>query len=81
MCLGVPGRIVSIEANRATADINGNQVEVSIIMTPEVVPGQYVLIHAGFAMQIIDESEARETMDWLLALQKFGDDYENCPGI
>ncbi|MGI6467430.1 MAG: HypC/HybG/HupF family hydrogenase formation chaperone [Syntrophomonadaceae bacterium] len=77
MCLGVPGRIVSIEANRATADINGNQVEVSIIMTPEVVPGQYVLIHAGFAMQIIDESEARETMDWLLALQKIGEAYEN----
>ena len=77
MCLGVPGRIVSIEANRATADINGNQVEVSIIMTPEVVPGQYVLIHAGFAMQIIDESEARETMDWLMALQKIGEAYEN----
>ena len=77
MCLGVPGRIVSIEANRATADITGNQVEVSIIMTPEVVPGQYVLIHAGFAMQIIDESEARETMDWLMALQKIGEAYEN----
>jgi len=77
MCLGVPGKIVSKEANRATADINGNQVEVSIVMTPEVVPGQYVLIHAGFAMQIIDESEALETMDWLLELQKIGESYEN----
>ncbi|HCF49257.1 MAG TPA: HypC/HybG/HupF family hydrogenase formation chaperone [Syntrophomonas sp.] len=77
MCLGVPGKIVSKDNYTATADINGNQVVVSIAMTPDVVPGQYVLIHAGFAMQIIDENEAEETMGWLLELRKLGEAYEN----
>lgn len=77
MCLGVPGKIVSKDNYKATADINGNQVVVSIAMTPDVVPGQYVLIHAGFAMQIIDENEAEETMGWLLELRKLGEAYED----
>jgi hydrogenase expression/formation protein HypC len=70
MCLGVPGKIIEIYNGRARADINGNQVEISVILTPEVQPGQYVLIHAGFAMQVIDETVADETMGWLLELQK-----------
>ncbi|MGI6435745.1 MAG: HypC/HybG/HupF family hydrogenase formation chaperone [Syntrophomonadaceae bacterium] len=69
MCLGVPGKIIEIYNGRARADINGNQVEISVILTPEVQPGQYVLIHAGFAMQVIDETVADETMGWLLELQ------------
>jgi hydrogenase expression/formation protein HypC len=76
MCLGVPGKIIEINDGKARADINGNQVEISIALTPEVVSGQYVLIHAGFAMQVIDESVADETMGWLLELQKWGPGHE-----
>lgn len=76
MCLGVPGKIIEINDYRARADINGNQVEISIILTPEVTPGQYVLIHAGFAMQVIDETVADETMGWLLELQQWGPAHE-----
>jgi hydrogenase expression/formation protein HypC len=49
----------------ARVDISNNQVDVSIRLTPEVKPGQYVLVHAGFAMEIIDERYARETMQLL----------------
>lgn len=77
MCLGVPGIILSKTASKAIVDINGNQVEVSIALTPEVEKGQHVLIHAGFAMQIIDENIAQETMTYLLELQRLGEVHEN----
>lgn len=67
MCIGVPGRIIELQENyRAIVDVNGNRMEISVRLTPEVEPGQYVLIHAGFAMEIIDEDAARETMQILL---------------
>lgn len=77
MCLGVPGKIISRNDNTAIVDINGNQVEVSIALTPEVDLGHYVLIHAGFAMQIIEENIAQETMNYVLELQRLGEAYEN----
>ena len=74
MCLGVPGKIVERrEDNMAVADINGNQMMVSIVLTPEVEIDEYVLIHAGFAMQIVDQAYALETMGLLLELEKAGD--------
>jgi hydrogenase expression/formation protein HypC len=52
-------------------DVDGNQLDISIRLTPEVQKGQFVLVHAGFAMEIIDESLAVETMDLLKELQKY----------
>lgn len=66
MCLGVPAKVVEKMVNyMARVDVNGNQTDISIRLTPEVEPGQYVLVHAGFAMEIIDESIALETMRYL----------------
>lgn len=70
MCLGVPGKVVNLlKYNTATVDVNGNQVDISVRLTPEVKVGDYVLIHAGFAMEVIDEAVAEETMYWLKELQ------------
>lgn len=70
MCLGVPGKVVRLlENSKAAVDINGNQVDISVKLIPEVKLGDYVLIHAGFAMEIIDEEIAKETMHWLKELQ------------
>lgn len=72
MCLGVPGKILEIKENDvAQVDVDGNQLDISIRLTPEVQKGQFVLVHAGFAMEIIDESLAVETMDLLKELQKY----------
>ncbi|MDD4171975.1 MAG: HypC/HybG/HupF family hydrogenase formation chaperone [Syntrophomonas sp.] len=69
MCLGVPAKVVELIENQvARVDVNGNQTEISIRLTPEVEINQYVLVHAGFAMEIIDESIARETMQYLQEL-------------
>lgn len=66
MCLGVPGKIIELKQHSmAVVDVNGNQTEISLRLTPEVELGQFVLIHAGFAMEIIDEAIALETMQYL----------------
>jgi len=72
MCLGVPGKVIRIMENYvATVDVNGNQTDISIRLTPEVELGQYVLVHAGFAMEIIDEEAAQETMFLLEELRSY----------
>lgn len=70
MCLGVPAKVVEfVEGQMAVVDVDGNQVNISIQLVPEVKIGQYVLVHAGFAMDILDESFAEETMKLLKKLQ------------
>lgn len=72
MCLGVPGKVVELlENHMARVDVKGNLFEVSVRLTPEVKAEQYVLIHAGFAMEIIDETWALETLEILEDLQRY----------
>lgn len=66
MCLGVPGKVLQkMDNGLARVDVHGNQVDISIRLTPEVETGQFVLIHAGFAMEIIDEEIAAETISYM----------------
>ena len=70
MCLGVPAKVLEfVEGQMAVVDVDGNQVNISIQLVPEVKIGQYVLVHAGFAMDIVDQDWARETMQLLKQLQ------------
>ncbi len=74
MCLGIPGQILDIVDDTndiAKVDVSGVRRNVSVaLVRPEgIVPGDWVLIHVGFAMSKIDENEARETMK---ALQLMG---------
>ena len=70
MCLGVPAKVVEfVEGQMAVVDVDGNQVNISIQLVPQVKIGQYVLVHAGFAMDIVDEDWAKETMQLLKQLQ------------
>ncbi len=73
MCLGVPARVMEIFADKtAHADVDGNKVKISVKLTPQVKVGEYVLVHAGFAMDVIDESLAHETMSLLKEIQAYG---------
>jgi len=76
MCLAVPGRIVEILAGGggasavgplATVDFQGSRVDVSLALSPEAAIGQWVLVHAGFAIAVLDEDEARQTWEYLRA--------------
>lgn len=63
MCLAVPSRIVSVDNLLATVDVYGARKEISLILLPEEAQvGEYVLVHAGFALQKIDEEAAKESL-------------------
>lgn len=72
MCLAVPAKVISIKDSLACVDINGVQRDVSTMFLPELQVGQYVLVHAGFAMQIVEAEEA-ETTYALLAEMRGGE--------
>ena len=65
MCLAVPGRIVGVQDGNATVDLLGNRLAVNTVITPGVTVGEWVLVHAGFAITTIEEREALETWDYL----------------
>ena len=73
MCLAVPLRLVSVNGNDAVGEVGGIQREVSIMMTPDVKVGDYVIVHAGFAIQVLDQKEAEENLD---LLRQIGDTAE-----
>jgi len=67
MCLAVPMQVKSIREDLAVCEIDGVQREASLMMIDGVQVGDYVLIHAGFAIERIDQAEARLTLDVLRA--------------
>lgn len=75
MCLGIPGKVVSIFVQdgtlMASVDFDGVQQTVCIATTPEVQVGQYVLVHAGFSLNALSDTEADETLKILRDLQEF----------
>ncbi|MHB1390340.1 MAG: HypC/HybG/HupF family hydrogenase formation chaperone [Thermoleophilia bacterium] len=62
MCLAVPARIVEITGQMATVEIGGVTRQASLVLLPNAGSGDYVLIHAGFAISQVDAVEARETL-------------------
>jgi hydrogenase expression/formation protein HypC len=78
MCLGIPAKIVSIENQMGTIDVEGTRREVSLLLQEDAKVGDYVIVHAGFAIQKIDEKEALETLRFLRQIvteldEKFGE--------
>lgn len=65
MCLGVPMQVKTIAHEMAICEIDGVQREASLMMVDDVQVGDYVLIHAGFAIEKIDEAEAQLTLQAL----------------
>jgi hydrogenase expression/formation protein HypC len=65
MCLAIPALVKSIDGQLAEVEVGGVKRKVSIWLTPEVKVGDYVLLHTGYAINIIDEAEAKETLKLL----------------
>ncbi|MGE5554537.1 MAG: HypC/HybG/HupF family hydrogenase formation chaperone [Betaproteobacteria bacterium] len=62
MCLAVPAKVIAIEGDFAKVDVEGNVREVGIRLVPEVKVGDWVLVHAGFVVEIVDPQAAEETL-------------------
>ena len=65
MCLAIPAQIKSIEGFEAEVEVGGVSRKASIMLTPEARVGDYVLLHTGYAINVIDEEEAAETLKLL----------------
>ncbi|NUR93022.1 MAG: HypC/HybG/HupF family hydrogenase formation chaperone [Nonomuraea sp.] len=68
MCLGVPGRIVSVDGDLGVVDFDGLRREACLAYTPEARVGDYVIVHVGFAISVVDEVEALRTLEVLRAI-------------
>jgi hydrogenase expression/formation protein HypC len=80
MCLAIPALIKSIKGQQAVADIEGVTRDISIQLTPEAKVGDYVLLHTGYAIGIIDAAEAEETLKLLRELGEASlDETRNSP--
>jgi len=77
MCLGIPGKIISIYEDHGTkmakVDFGGVTREVCIEVIPEAKPGDWTIIHAGFALNLLSEEEAQETLDILQQMAELSD--------
>lgn len=82
MCLAVPGRVVEIfdddatELKRGKIDFGGIRKEVCLAFTPEVALGDYVLVHVGFALTIVDEAEANRIFDQWAVIEELAETNE-----
>ena len=65
MCLAIPSSITKIENNMATIDVEGVQREASLLLLEDARVGDYVIVHAGFAISKLDQAAAQETLDLL----------------
>ena len=74
MCLAVPARIMRIHDNlTAEAEVGGAALTISLALTPEARVGEYVIVHTGFAISVLDEEEALETLRLLAEIEKAGE--------
>ena len=74
MCLAIPAKVKSIdEDNLATVDILGVTRKVALDLTPSAEVGSFVLIHAGFAIEVVSEEAARETLDLIKEFPELAD--------
>lgn len=76
MCLAIPAKITELKDNRlATVDILGVKRDIALDLTPQAGLGDFVLVHAGFAIEVVDPDYAQETIDLIMQFPELaGDD-------
>jgi len=74
MCLAIPALIKVIEDKEAEAEIGGITRRISLWLTPEARVGDYVLVHTGYAINILDEEEAEETLTLLQQIAELAEE-------
>ena len=69
MCLAIPVRIETINDHRGTVELSGSRTEVQLDLVPHAKVGDWVLLHAGFAITVLDPAEAKQTYDLLAEME------------
>ena len=73
MCLAIPARIVELGGDKAVVDAMGNRWKAKTTLLPDAKLGDLVLIHAGFAISLVDEEEAKKTWQLIAEISEFDD--------
>lgn len=76
MCLAIPSKITKIENGMGTIDVDGVQRKTSLLLVEDARVGDYVIVHAGFALHKIDEKAAMESLNMLKEAAAFVDEKE-----
>jgi hydrogenase expression/formation protein HypC len=76
MCLAIPSKITQIDNEMATIDVDGVQRAASLMLLEDAAVGDYVIVHAGFAIKKLDEASAMETIRLLKEAAAFIDDMD-----
>jgi len=80
MCLAIPARIIELENDVAVVDAMGNRFKAKTTLLPEAKLGNLVLVHAGFAISLVDEAEAKKTWDVIEQMNALLDESSERPG-
>jgi hydrogenase expression/formation protein HypC len=70
MCLGIPMKLVSKEGSTGKVELEGVRRNVALDLLPEAEIGDYVIVHAGYGIQVLDEQAAQETLDLLAQIEQ-----------
>jgi hydrogenase expression/formation protein HypC len=78
MCLAIPGKLLSVAGvdqitRSGRVSFGGVVKEVSLAYVPEAKPGDYVIVHVGFALSVVDEEEARRTLEYLKEMDELSE--------
>jgi hydrogenase expression/formation protein HypC len=73
MCLAIPARIVELKGDNVVVDAMGNRYRAKTTLLPEAKLGDLVLVHAGFAITLVDEEEAKKTWQLIAEIDKFNE--------
>ena len=76
VCVGIPGKVVKVEGRMATVEVGGATREIALDLVSGVVPGDYIIAHAGFAIHKVDEEEARKTLQIISELTGSIENYD-----
>lgn len=74
MCLGIPAKITKVDGDMGEANINGATIQIGLHLIEDAQPGDYVLIHTGFALEKLSEEEALKTIETIRQLEQLDSD-------
>ncbi len=77
MCLAIPTRLIEKDGDEGVVEIGGVRKKISLVLVPEANVGDYVILHVGFAIQVMNEEEAQETLMLINELIEKGEKVES----
>lgn len=81
MCLAVPAKVIAVDGSVAVVDIGGNRREANLVLLPGVAIGDYVLVHAGFAISKYEPEDAEETLRVLVEAARLVAEADAAAGV